>query len=578
MEENDELAATAVILGGKQITDPGPPSQLQMVVIGNGILATHALPGGRTYTIGRSNNCDVPVDDSSISRRHAILHIGDSVQIEDLGSVNGTRVRGNKLKPGRPAVISVGELVGLGSLSFILQQRARPVKPRRLWTHDYFEARLEEECAREERTAQPFALLRIHFEARAPESFVQDTLGELVRDSDILGHYGPHEYEVLLPDTPPERADEIVLRLETKLVERGLKNRIQVACSPRDGRGPYQLVAKVQAPARKAKPTGVSDIVVGDSQMQSLHHLVDQIASSNLGVLLLGETGVGKEVFARAIHRASPRSAGPFVELNCAALTETLLESELFGHEKGAFTNATTTKPGLIESAHGGTLLLDEIGDMPLATQAKLLRVLESSQLRRVGALKSRPIDVRFVAATNSDLEAQIAVGAFRRDLFFRLNGVTIVIPPLRERLGELEPLAQAFLRRAAPANSPLPPIAPETLELMKSYSWPGNVRELKHMIERALLLCGTGPIRPEHLPVEKMKAVLVPTIEPKREPTFTLGRKGPDEEQKWIMQGLERAGGNQTLAAKLLGISRRTLVNRLNEYKVQRPRKDRKK
>jgi transcriptional regulator with PAS, ATPase and Fis domain len=281
-------------------------------------------------------------------------------------------------------------------------------------------------------------------------------------------------------------------------------------------------------------------------------------------------------VFARAIHRASPRATGPFVELNCAALTETLLESELFGHEKGAFTNATTSKPGLIESAHGGTLLLDEIGDMPLATQAKLLRVLESSQLRRVGALKSRPIDVRFVAATNSDLEAQIAKGAFRRDLFFRLNGVTIVIPPLRERIGELEPLAQAFLRRAAPAGSPVPAIAPETLALMKSYSWPGNVRELKHMIERALLLCGTGPIRCEHLPAEKMKAILVPGGPPA--PSFTLGRKGPDEEQQWILQGLERAGGNQTLAAKLLGISRRTLVNRLNEYKLQRPRKDRKK
>jgi two-component system response regulator AtoC len=577
MEENDELAATAVILGGKQVNEPGP-HQLQMVVIGNGILASHPLPTASAYTIGRSTQCEIPVDDASISRRHALLHIGDTVMIEDLGSVNGTRVRGNKLKPGKPASISVGELIGLGSLSIILQQRARPVKPRRLWAHDYFEARLEEECAREERSGLPFALLRIHFEQRAPESFVQDTLGELVRDSDILGQYGPHEYEVLLPDTPPERTEEIVRRLDRKLVERGLKNRIHSACCPRDGRGPYQLVAKVQAPTRKIKSTAVSDIVVSDAQMQSLHHLVDQIASSNLGVLLLGETGVGKEVFARAIHRASPRSAGPFVELNCAALTETLLESELFGHEKGAFTNATTAKPGLIETAHGGTLLLDEIGDMPLATQAKLLRVLESSQLRRVGALKSRPIDVRFVAATNSDLEAQIATGAFRRDLFFRLNGVTIVIPPLRERLGELEPLAIAFLRRAVPSGTPVPAIAPETLALMRSYSWPGNVRELKHMIERALLLCGTGPVRPEHLPTEKMKAILVPGRPPAHEQTFALGRKGPDEEQQWIMQGLEKANGNQTLAAKLLGISRRTLVNRLNEYKVRRPRKDRKK
>ncbi|MEJ7600083.1 MAG: sigma 54-interacting transcriptional regulator [Kofleriaceae bacterium] len=577
MDENDELASTAVVLAGKPATEL-IPGHLQMVVIGNGILATHALREGDAFTIGRSNQCEVPVDDASISRRHAVLKIGQTVTVEDLGSVNGTRVRGNKIKPNKPTPISVGELVGLGSLSFILQQRARPVRPRRLWTHDYFEARLEEECAREERSGAGFALLRIHFDPRAPESFVQDTLGELVRDSDILGQYGPNEYEVLLPDTPATQADEVVKRLESKLTDRGLKNRITVACCPRDGRGPYQLVAKVQSRPRKDKPA--ADIVVTDSQMQSLHHLVDQIASSSLGVLLLGETGVGKEVFARAIHRASARAAGPFVELNCAALTETLLESELFGHEKGAFTNATATKPGLIESAHGGTLLLDEIGDMPLATQAKLLRVIEDSQLRRVGALKSRPIDVRFVAATNSDLETAIADGAFRRDLFFRLNGVTIVIPPLRERLSELEPLAQAFIRRAAPKDGGPPPVlAPETLELMRGYTWPGNVRELKHMIERALLLCGRGPIRPEHLPVEKMKAILVPGSSPTRTFSWTGNRKGSEEEQQWILQGLERANGNQTLAARLLGISRRTLVNRLNEYKLaHRPRKDRKK
>src|SRR5262249_3445257 len=158
---------------------------------------------------------------------------------------------------------------------------------------------------------------------------------------------------------------------------------------------------------------------ISDARMQGLHRLAAQVASSNLSVLLLGETGVGKEVFARAVHRASPRASGPFVEVNCAALTETLLESELFGHERGAFTNAVSTKPGLIEVAHGGTLLLDEIGDMPLSTQVKLLRVIEDSQLRRVGGLKPRSIDVRFIAATNSDIETKVEQGTFRRDLYF---------------------------------------------------------------------------------------------------------------------------------------------------------------
>ncbi len=324
--------------------------------------------------------------------------------------------------------------------------------------------------------------------------------------------------------------------------------------------------------------------MVSDAQMQSLHRLVEQIAGSRIGVLLLGETGVGKDVFARAVHRASPRAAGPFVELNCAALTETLLESELFGHEKGSFTHATSAKAGLIETAEGGTLLLDEIGDMPLTTQVKLLRVIEDSQLRRVGGLQARSIDVRFVAATNRDLEAQIARGAFRSDLFFRLNGVTIVIPPLRERLEEIEPLSKAFISGAGSWDGQQPTLAPEALELMKAYSWPGNVRELKHMIERAVLLCGGGPIRIEHLPAEKMRANVMTGHSPERPraselPAKIHPRRSKEEEQQWIMQALERMGGNQTLAAQLLGISRRTLVNRLNDYKqVHRPRKDKKK
>jgi transcriptional regulator with PAS, ATPase and Fis domain len=297
-------------------------------------------------------------------------------------------------------------------------------------------------------------------------------------------------------------------------------------------------------------------------------------------------------VFARAVHRASPRAGGPFVEVNCAALTETLLESELFGHERGAFTSAVSAKPGLLEMAHGGTLLLDEIGDMPLNTQVKLLRVIEDSQLRRVGGLKSRHIDVRFVAATNCDIEAQVEQGTFRRDLFFRLNGVTILIPPLRERLAEIELLARAFLRRARPPGGPRLDIAPAALELLTRHHWPGNVRELKNVIERAAVLCGSGPILPEHLWIRSPTAP--PGEDAPRRPSLWPGdarpamdadvrtpvflphpRKGSQEEQQWIMQTLERTGGNQTAAARLLGISRRTLVNRLNDYEhVNRPRK----
>jgi two-component system, NtrC family, response regulator AtoC len=590
--DNDELGLTAVtaVVPGDAVEDVRP-GQLQLFVIGGRAFATHPLQDAGTLTIGRSSQCDIEVDDRSISRRHATLSIGETVTIEDLGSANGTFVRGQRLTSGNPAVISVGELVALGSANIILQRRAHPVPARQVWTRATFELLLEEECAREAGSGAGFALLRIHADRRAPSSFLEETLTELLRESDVLARCGPHEYEVLLRETPAVNADGAARRIDSKLLERGLRCQISVACCPRDGTTASQLSARTQGPVIKDKPAGAwADVVISDTRMQGLHRLVEQVSGSSICVLLLGETGVGKEVFARAVHRASPRAAGPFVEVNCAALTESLLESELFGHERGAFTNAVSAKPGLVEMADGGTLLLDEIGDMPLSTQVKLLRVIEDSQLRRVGALKARHIDVRFVAATNSDIEAQVEQGTFRRDLFFRLNGVTIVIPPLRERPSEIEPLARAFIRRSrSQSGGPRLELAPEALELLRRHHWPGNVRELKNVVERAMLLCGSGPILPEHLLIRRPTAADDSPARPSpwpgdqaaahadvRTPMFpAYPRKGSQEEQQWIMQTLERTGGNQTAAARLLGISRRTLVNRLNDYEhVNRPRK----
>lgn len=584
-DHDDEELGQTVTLGVEHAADI-LPGLLQVVVIGNGTFATHPLRDGAAVTLGRSSRCDIVVDDESISRRHAILNIGETATIEDLGSRNGTVVRGRNIPARRPAEIAVGEPVGLGKFSIILQQSSAPMTARRLCSHESFEEFLRAECKRVKRSGSEFALLRIHADRRAELDLVEEPLGELLRESDIVGKYGPFEYEALLLDTPAVKVGEAVRRMEAKLLERGIVCRFVVACCPRDGQTPDELsrIVNPRATAKTLPPA--TDIVVFDAQMRSLHRLLEQVAASNIGVLLLGETGVGKEVFARALHRASPRAAGPFVEINCAALTETLLESELFGHEKGAFTNAVTAKPGLLETAHGGTVLLDEIGDMPLSTQVKLLRVIEDSQLRRVGALKTRPIDVRFVAATNCDLEHQVAEGTFRRDLFFRLNGATLVIPPLRERLTELEPMVHEFIARARPSSGgPPPALAPDALELIKSYSWPGNVRELKNMVERALSVCGDGPIRPEHLPRsiltgEQPKQIAKPD-EPRRLSDDARSSEGLSarrtgvEEQEWIMAALDRAAGNQTLAARLLGISRRTLVNRLNEYNVDRPRKN---
>jgi two-component system, NtrC family, response regulator AtoC len=596
VDEDDDFAQTTFLnpRGVRVGEDESLPRHLYIVVIGDGSFATHPLPDARSITIGRNRDCDVPINNKSLSRRHAQLTIGDSITIEDLGSANGTVVHGTQLAPRQPVKINVGEVINLGGLNLILQQQSEPVRARKLCTHEFFEGRLDDECASVEAGGSPFAVIRVYADRHTPLTEVEEALNDLVRASDVLGKRAAHEYELMLTDTSPSQADVAVRRMKQGLRERGVDCQFVVACCPRDGVTGRQLAASIDAKAVKDTPRPArTDIVVTDAQMQTLHRLVEQIAGSQLSVLLLGETGVGKEVFARAVHRASPRAAGPFVELNCAALTESLLESELFGHEKGAFTNASSAKAGLVESADGGTLFLDEIGDMPMPIQAKLLRVIEDSKVRRVGSLNAKTVDVRIVAATNSNLETQIERGAFRRDLFFRLNGVTIVIPPLRDRLGELEALARAFIERATPAGAPRPQLTSDALELMRRYRWPGNVRELKHMMERAVLLCGGGPIRVEHLAAEQMRAnprQSAGTVPPPIAETAggmdapLLPRnplapaKGSEEEQRWIMEALEQAGGNQTLAARMLGISRRTLVNRLNLYQdVRRPRKDNK-
>jgi transcriptional regulator with PAS, ATPase and Fis domain len=304
--------------------------------------------------------------------------------------------------------------------------------------------------------------------------------------------------------------------------------------------------------------------------MRDLYALAKRIAASDLSVLILGETGVGKEKLSRAVHEHSVRAKKPFVAINCAALNDNLLESELFGHERGAFTGADAVKQGLLESAAGGTVLLDEIGDISLPIQAKLLRVIEEREVRRVGGLKSRKIDVRFIAATNADLEGAAARGKFREDLYFRLSAATLVIPPLRERPNEIEILARRFATTAGARTGGEKEISPEALTLLQGYSWPGNIRELRNVIERATLLSGADPIGAEHLPVEKMQRTFV---RPATHDGEAEALKGADERER-IIAALERAGGNQSQAAAILGVSRRTLINRLSQYDLPRPRK----
>ena len=334
------------------------------------------------------------IDDPLASRTHACLHVGEAMYLEDVGSVNGTRVKDRVVKPGERVRITIGETIQIGSSVLIVQRRAA-------------------------------------------------------------------QADLIRPET---------------LRDEGLPIALAAPAAPRAGEA-----------------------------MRRVHELAERAAAGTINVLITGETGVGKELLAETVHRASPRRGGPYVCLNCAALSETLLESELFGHERGAFTGAVQAKLGLLETAARGTLFLDEVGELPLATQAKLLRVIETREVARLGSVRPHRIDVRFIAATNRDLEAEVARGAFRADLYYRLNGITLTIPPLRVRLEEIRPLAETFARQICrDLGRPPPLLPPSSVAHLEAYGWPGNIRELKNVIERAVLLCEGQVLEPQHMPLER--------------------------------------------------------------------------
>jgi len=325
---------------------------------------------------------------------------------------------------------------------------------------------------------------------------------------------------------------------------------------------------------RQLSSQGVLGELVGASApMREIFSLIRQVAPTTATVLITGESGTGKELAARALHQLSPRRDGPFVAVNCAAMPETLIESELFGHEKGAFTGAVERRRGCFELAHGGTLLLDEIGEMPLATQAKLLRVLEERRVRRLGGSKEIEVDVRVLGASNRRLEEEVRAGRFREDLYFRLHVFEIRMPPLRERLEDLPLLCEAMIRELNQRHQcQVAGVSPEALALLRQQSWPGNVRELRNALERAVILAGSGMLGRQHF------AGLAPAA---REPAgsaapapdeirLRIGTTVDEAERALIEATLRYTGNNRTRAAAILGISQKTLFNKLREYGSQ--------
>jgi DNA-binding NtrC family response regulator len=351
----------------------------------------------------------------------------------------------------------------------------------------------------------------------------------------------------------PFELDEIRLRVHKLARERDLSENVRLLRHENE-----LLRREVGAPARLGRLLGKSAV------MRDVLDLAEKVAATDATVLLLGESGTGKSLLARGIHEASPRAPGPFVIVNCGALPENLLESELFGHEKGAFTGAVAAKRGRFLAAQQGTILLDEIGDMSAALQVKLLHVLEDKQFYAVGSDRPTTVDVRVIAATNRNLEESMAEGQFREDLFYRLNVFPIPVPPLRSRREDLTLLLDHFLTRFGHAVSDLTPAAREALF---AYGFPGNVRELENMVERAAILAGAGPIDRSHFPALVEPRAASPAGRP---PVLKIPEEGLSLvalEKELILQALEITGGNKSQAARLLGLTRRTLYSRLERH-----------
>jgi DNA-binding NtrC family response regulator len=413
--------------------------------------------------------------------------------------------------------------------------------------------------------AQALAQVRDEF----PDLLISD-----VRMSGMSGHQLQAELRELVPDLPVviitafgsiESAVESMKRGAADYITKPFRNDelLLVVARVLENRQLRQEIRRLRGDL--ARSYGIGNIIAADPQMKTVLHKLEQIVDTNATVIITGESGTGKDLLARALHFESRRRDAPFVPINCAAIPDNLMESELFGYSRGAFTDARQSKLGLFQSARGGTLFLDEIGEMPLSLQAKLLRVIEDKKVRPLGATEETPVDVRIVAATNSNLEKSIADGKFRADLFYRLATFTLSVPPLRERPGDIPLLIKHFLVRAsAEAGKPVPTIDPNAMEFFLSYRWPGNIRELHSAIQSGVILSRDGRLTVTDLPAS-MTGVVAPAgnmLEDAVARKLSLDRV----EQQYARMILEAVGGNKTEAAAILKIDRKTLYRKLGE------------
>jgi len=557
------------LAGATELAAPPAPRAFLVITIDDGGSRVVDLPEGVDVTFGRSRGATITLDSEKVSRMHArVRRTGDVIDVEDLGSRNGTRVNGEKIEGPRKLVtvdeVSVGPILAVVGVTSGLRRTSAIVDAAA------GEARLTAEVDRSVRYHRPVtvALLRIASDA------ILDQIERAIRPMDLIAEDAGDDYLVILPELGREDGAAAVQRLLDFARNANVPASAATALCPDDGTTVETLIGVLRGGLRTGRvprapvPKGMP--VVIDPAMQRVYSLVQRIADTSMTVLILGETGVGKELVCEAIHLQSSRRERPLIKLNCAALPESLLESELFGYERGAFTGADKRKVGFFEAADGGTLFLDEIGDMPLALQAKLLRVLERKVITRVGGTTEVATDARLIAATHRNLDADVRAGRFRQDLLFRIGGFTIAVPPLRDRPAEILPLAEHFARTAAAEQARVPPtLSDDAREALLGYAWPGNVRELRNALERALVLA-TDTITAADLPERVHDASH--RVRPAAPSGADVRGQLAEVERAAIVAALEADSGNQTRAARRLGLSRRALIYKMEKYGLKPP------
>ncbi len=536
-------------------------------------------PQAAPMVVGRAWPADIVIDDPSVSRSHARFFVSPdgAVCFEDLGSTNGTRLNGVPAPRGR---IGPGDEVRVGDVSVALHVLSLMPGAYGLLAHDRLVDLLEDELVRARTFGRPASLLMVA--ARAPGRPLRTwapALLEKLRPIDRAAVYATDAVLVALPESSRAEAEA----MGAAIASPDATLRFGAAVFPDDGTTVDELLdAARTAMLHGPRPLSARPAVVAGERSRAVWDLVERVASSVLPVLVTGETGAGKEIVARAIHQRSPRAQGPLKSINCAAIPQSLLESVLFGHEKGAFTGAEKQSKGVFEQAHGGTLFLDEVGELPASAQAALLRVLETKKIVRVGGDREIAVDVRVVAATHRDLEAMSERGEFRTDLFYRLHGVSIAIPPLRERRDEIGPLAETFLRDACRDNGrSVRGFDAAAAAALTAWRWPGNVRELKNVVERAVVIArgdlvtlddlpeklrapATGPAAPPHVPAAT-------AVDPDLDYKERLRREMQRYETELIVGALDAAGGNVTAAAQALKIPVRTLTHKMQALGIKK-------